>query len=178
MPRHWSLKLPANNILSPSYIFVFLSYQVAHGFDTGSAPPENLTLAERKRRALEGTPVQDDPCLKRQKSWLERGNETSQSSTSYRPKTIHRIASKNFVSYLDNQLRQSTPLPGLVYFKKDTRLEQWRDWRTWPHARLNIDMGSDQLTGSSALERMYELNISTLADFDHGAQRAVLEVLK
>jgi len=79
------------------------------------------------------------------------------------------VSAKNFLGYFDNQLRHSTslPRPRLLYYQENLKIDAWRDWRTWPHMRLNLDLGSDQLTGLSA--RLFELNISGLPDFDHGA---------
>ena len=150
---------------------------MATGFDTGAALPETPTFLERKRKALEDEMPVEDECLKRQKSWSQRMAPGSCPS-SWRPKQTHRVSAKNFLAYIDNQLRQSTPLPGLVFHQKNDSLDAWKDWRTWPHLRINFDLGSEQLTGVHALERLFELNVSGLADFDHGAQRSTLEVLK
>ena len=107
---------------------------------------------------------------------MRNGQDTP--TISWRGKTIYRVASKQFVSHIDNQLQQSTPLEGLRFLQPNTTDAHWKDWRLWPHGRLCIDMGSDQLTGSGALERHFKLNLSTLPDFDHGAQRSTLEILK
>jgi hypothetical protein len=153
--------------------------QVATGFDPGeTAADVTDTYGDRKRKAVSGEALEEQPCIKRQRSWAAcTSNSSSSAISTYRPKAWYRVSAKNFLGYLDNQLRQSTPIPGLVYYQENLKIQAWQDWRNWPHLRLNIDLGSDQLCGLSAMERLFELNVSGLADFDHGAQRSTLEVL-
>ena len=51
-------------------------------------------------------------------------------------------------------------------------------WREWPHMNVGHDLGSDGLTGSSALLDKFDCNITRWPDFDHGLQRALVASLK
>ena len=91
---------------------------------------------------------------------------------------MHRKGAKKVLADWDNQIRVSTPLSGLLYFKPDPTLAIWRNWRTWPHLTMSHDLGSDCLCASHAAERKWLLNFSKFNDLDHGCQRALVDCLK
>ena len=66
---------------------------------------------------------------------------------------------------------------GLIHFKPAVG-GPWADWRNWPHANNGSDSGSDVLCMSFALAYHFELNWTNHRDFDHGAQRSLIEMLK
>jgi hypothetical protein len=70
----------------------------------------------------------------------------------------------------------ATTLGGLVFFQKKDTLDEWLDWRFWPHAAFSWDQGSDNVCASNAVKYMdvLKLNASVFWDFDHGCRKDCL----
>ena len=120
---------------------------------------------------------------KRHKAWVSRDDTCSklasrQHGAAWRPKTQHRLKAKHIFADWDNQLRQSTPLPGLVYYKRNEHDDHWKNWRNWPHLGMSSDLGSDTLCACMAAIFKYELNFTLANDFDHGCQRIVVDSMR
>ena len=116
-------------------------------------------------------------------AWCKRDDQPASAKPagpiiSWRAKPTYRVGAKKSLADWDNQIRQSTPLPGLIYFKPDPTLARWSNWRSWPHLGIGHDLGSDCLCASQALERKYKLCVTKCNDFDHAAQRTLLDSLK
>lgn len=160
------------------------------GFDNGNdtAEPCGLKVGEKRKHAeLTGSPVQVPPHngdQARHLAWCKRDTQTSSPSKSggpvisWRSKAVNRIGAKKNLADWDNQIRMSTPLPGLIYYKPDPSLARWSNWRSWPHLGISHDLGSDCLCASQALERKYKLCVTKCNDFDHATQRTLLDSLK
>ena len=117
-------------------------------------------------------------------AWVRRDDEPHDKETgrapilAWRAKPIYRKGAKKVLVDWDNQIRQSTPLSGRIYYKPDPALPMWNNWRTWPHLGMSHDLGSDCLCASHAGERKWQLNFSKFNDLDHGCQRALVDCLK
>ena len=158
------------------------------GFDNGADSSESCGLKvgdKRKVAELTGSPVAVPPCKadqSRHLAWCKRDDQPTASSrgpvVSWRAKPWHRVGAKKTLADWDNQIRQSTPLPGLIYYKPDPTLARWANWRDWPHLGISHDLGSDCLCASQSLERKYGLCVTKTNDFDHAAQRTLIESLK
>jgi hypothetical protein len=130
----------------------------------------------KRRQLADGTyTVQTDESDACQLAWAKRGQG---SSNTWRSRPVYRVGAKKYLAHYDNQLRMSTPLPGLVFYKKDVALDIWKNWRTHPHLLLPQDLGSDGVTAVSAAIYHYKLAVTRLPDFDHGLQRSLWEVMK
>ena len=87
---------------------------------------------------------------------------------------MYRVAAKRWCSNLDNQFRGTTDLPGLSFFQLGSGFGgMWADWRHWPYLSLGMDLGSDGLCGSSALEYRYALNFDRWPDPAQGCHNDV-----
>ena len=123
------------------------------GFDNGkdSSEPCGLKVGEKRKSAeLQGSPVAVPPCTDdqdRHLAWCKRDDQPPANAksggpiVSWRAKAIHRIAAKKTLADWDNQIRQSTPLAGLIFYKPNPALAVWKDWRTWPHLGIVHDLG-------------------------------------
>ncbi len=81
--------------------------QADKAFDTGYSKIAK-TMAVRlaqKRRLQSGSAPEENQIVKRQKLFATRGISTATAVASWRPKTIHRLATKRFCAHLDNMIR-------------------------------------------------------------------------
>ena len=127
------------------------------------------------------------PCTddrERHLSWCKRDDDPHDNDTrrapivTWRAKPIHRKGAKKVLVDWDNQIRQSTPLSGLLFYKPDADLLLGHNWRSWPHLGISHDLGSDCLCASHAAERLWKLNFSKFNDLDHACQRSLVDSLK
>ena len=155
------------------------------GFDNGTDLETNESLVRPAKRrklgddhAVPGCSVPDDQ--DRHRAWTTRGRKgkDTNSSASWRPRHIYRVATKRLLGMWDNQVQGSTPLRGLVHYKKDTKRAEWANWRTWPHLGMATDLGSDCVCATNCAIYHFELNFTRTPDFDHGAQRSLIDTLK
>ena len=79
---------------------------------------------------------------------------------------------------LDNQIRVSTCRNGLKYFKFELGASDWLRWDQWPGLGVSMDLGSDGVSGFSALAYHMDLNIWMWHDPPHAAQRSFDAVLR
>jgi hypothetical protein len=76
-------------------------------------------------------------------------------------------------------VRTSTCLSqGLLFFKPNMKLIMWKNWRTWPHFGVAMDLGSDGNSGAHGLLYKYKLCMTMFADPSHGGHRSLDVVLK
>jgi hypothetical protein len=137
---------------------------VEEGFDADAVPAphgvKRTADGERKDAAVDRKA--------RQQQWLRRRSADSSKAALWRPRKLHRRASKKWCMFVDNQFRSVTKRPGLSFFKKDNRILTWTDPFHWPWAGIAMDLGSDGNTGYHGLERHFSLNIDQFNDQSHG----------
>lgn len=161
----------------------FCPSQVDKGFDDGTdlGALEEVGFRGKKRARGESPPASVPPRTEdttRHRAWLDRGSAQG-NACSWRPKPVYRVGAKRVLAELDNQVRQSCPLPGLKHFQPcPEKTGPWSCWRTWPHINVTHDLGSDMLCASNAAENEFKLNYTKMPDFDHGCQRSLIEMLK
>jgi hypothetical protein len=111
----------------------------------------------------------------RQKSWLHRGKRTGKKFAGWRPRKLHRVATKKFLATTDNQIRVSTTRPGLKWWQYDASelQEQFRDWRCFPFIALGMDLGSDNVCGMFAGAYKFGLNWDGVPDNSHGCNKDI-----
>ena len=109
----------------------------------------------------------------RHRCWLRRTKGPDGHRTAWRPRKRYRISAEKWLLAVDNAIKQSTSLPGLVFAKYNSLSSVWRpqNWRKWPHATITIDQGGDGLSAMHALQYMMLVNVTALYDWCHGAQR-------
>ena len=103
----------------------------------------------------------------RQRLWLCRRSATY---TSWRPRTLHRMASKRWLCNLDQQVMVSTAwADGLKHLRPIPEDPVWdpKNWRQWPHLSIAMDLGSDGLCAVMAAMYKYGLNVSMRPDPSH-----------
>ena len=133
-------------------------------FDTGNHSGEQQAIGKKRGQKRKETdtglagcvmPEKDDKI--RHRTWVSKASNKAQ-KISWRPKPMYRAGAKRFLAELDNQIRISTPLSGLVHYQKKEQLQLWKNWRDWPHLSSTHDLGSDVLCGSHAAENFFKLN--------------------
>lgn len=86
---------------------------------------------------------------------------------SWRPEKRFRASSRSWLLNLDNHVKLSLGLSGLVSFVPDpSGSDGWSDWRTMRHLLISADQGGDGLCGASFL-RAIGANISVIVDWSH-----------
>ena len=156
--------------------------KVDKNFDNGTdlADDQSSGFKPFKKRKLNlGEPIAVPPSTEentRHNAWIHRGDAAVKPSA-WRPVLYSRVVGKRAVAELDNAIRQGTPLPGLSNWKRSDAA-CWKDWRLYPHLNVGNDCGSDVLTMNFAVEYHYKLNVTCWRDWDHGAQRSLIEMLK
>ena len=115
---------------------------------------------------------------KRHRSWCQRGGATQKSE--WRPRKVHRIASKKWLQYTDNQIRQTTGLSGWKAFQYDEKAEKGSDanWRRWPSIGGSLDQGSDGLCSTNGLECHFMVNLRKYFDGSHGGHKDLQVALR
>ena len=109
--------------------------------------------------------------VKRHRSWCNRGGPKATSE--WRPKKTYRIASKRWIQYTDNQLRQTTGGLGWKDYQFQAESPKWAlaNWRSWPSVGAALDQGSDGLCATWALEYEFDVNIRKHGDWSHGGHK-------
>ena len=122
-------------------------------------------------------PAEDDADLaqtqsqKMQKAWVERHSQHCAKAT-WRPLIKHRVGAKHWIQNIDNQIRQSTELGGLAFFRfDDKRRGLCQHWSTWPYLSIAMDLGPKGLAGYNSMERFFGLNVDKMPDHAHGCNR-------
>lgn len=118
----------------------------------------------------------------RHKQWLSR-NRAKGTKATWRPKKLHRVASKHWLQNIDSQFRMMCEQPeGLKFFQKPEVITagdgRWNDWRTWPSLIGGMDFGSDGLCASHGAQFEFHLNFEILPDQSHANNRSVYNTLK
>ena len=152
------------------------------GFDDGTCAAEAALETPSKRgRYAERIVEEVDDSNARQLAWVRRGRSEPTGKVPWKnSKEVYRVAAKNTLVDMDNQIRQTTPLPGLQAFQRNLALAMWQDsqWRLWRHANSGHDLGSECVCASFVAEFLLELNYTKWPDIDHGCQRSFFEMLK
>lgn len=147
-----------------------LQLQVCRAYDGNleGAKHEGLTSSPVAVKALQQA---------RHRFWLKR--KAGDQAAGWRPAKRHRVSAKHFLLNIDNGIRLSLGLRGLVDFQVPEKVENspWADWRNWRHLCLAIDQGSDGLAACNWL-RTSKVNFSVLCDWSHGAQNDLKEALR
>ena len=163
--------------------------QVTLGFDDGTKSAMTDSKDVKRKRVTELLPILDAEvedsnlrCL----AWAKRARLAEGEGIPWRKaRPVFRSSAKNWCADTDGQIRTSSPLTGWAHFSRPRDMEAIRGshwemarWREWPHMNVGHDLGSDGLTGSSALLDKFDCNITRWPDFDHGLQRALVASLK
>lgn len=100
--------------------------------------------------------------------WIQRKCD-NEGNPCWRPAKRYRVASRTWQQNLDNQIRFTLGLPGLVSFvPAEETGGAASDWRTMRHLLISCDQGGDNLCAVNFL-RHIKANITFLADWSHGA---------
>ena len=114
-----------------------------------------------------------EPVHRHRQYLQEGGAEHVKGSQSYRPKEMHRVASKQFLTYVDTQVREMTDLPGLSVTQPDWTSTEWssEEWRDWHYILFASDNGPDQHGAYNSMENKWYLNVDQVGDVAHGLMR-------
>ena len=143
--------------------------QAGAGIDHKSPLSENDRAAKVTMASYAGTARSA-----RQKAWVLRGQAEVAKQQAWRPKKVHRQSARKFLAAVDNQIAGSTRFCGWVSFKPSAApLWQASNWRKWPHVGVSIDGGADCVSGVSALQYKWFLNLIRFVDHSHQKHRAL-----
>ena len=131
---------------------------------------EDGRIAQKEKEAALAKSAQE-------RNWLRRGAKSK--AESWRPKQLHRLHAMRWLCALDHQFKLCTGRVGLKFFQKNDTDPLWSNWRTWPFAAPNFDLGSDGCSGYHGVVYMkdFKLNIGGMQDHSHGCQRSVYNSL-
>ena len=112
----------------------------------------------------------------RQLAYLLRGQGAAQ--TTWRGLPLHRLASRKFILFADNQIRTSTPFCGLKHFVKDPERFEWGHWSRYPGIGLAGDGEAANLNAVNYL--MWHIRANTWFWYDqpHGVKTGLEGFLK
>ena len=113
--------------------------------------------------------------------WIKRhATKNSAKLKGWRPRKRHRMAASKWISMKDNMLRVGTGTSGLKHYQRDAKTQEWADSnaKSWPHAHLAQDQGSDGVCGIQAMLRKLVLCITEWWDESHGICNDVFDVMK
>ena len=99
---------------------------------------EQGQIAQKEKELAQAKSAQE-------RNWLRRGAKMKPES--WRPKKLHRLHAMRWLCALDHQFKLLTSRLGLVFFQKNDKDQWWSNWRTWPFAAPNFDLGSDGCSG-------------------------------
>ena len=88
---------------------------------------------------------------------------------------MYRVDSKHLLADTDNQIVQSTCLPGWGFFQfgKEEHKDLWAPdaWETWPHMALATDQGPSDVCAKHALQYKFGVSVTHWSDLAHGANK-------
>ncbi|CAK0874818.1 unnamed protein product [Prorocentrum cordatum] len=114
----------------------------------------------------------------RARAWLKRDTAHEKDQPGWKTRKRQRISTQTWLEKVDNQLRCSTSLPGLVFIEPVLGDGAWDAsvWSQWPRCVLSSDQGGDGLSAIHAAlyKEDLELNIWPFWDWCRGANRDVI----
>jgi hypothetical protein len=144
---------------------------VDRAFDDEDMYDQDVEPQGVKRKALSSAELPDGPCGQlrtRHRAWNSRRGKKTEIGA-WRPRKLHRVSAKRWLTNLDNQFKQCTDTGGLSYFLKDSSSAAWAAtaWARWPHLSIAMDCGSDGFCASFGLEYAWGFNIDRIPDQSH-----------
>lgn len=140
----------------------------------------HLSGARHESGALNVTAAKADQVL-RHRLWLKRKQSSAGDFGGWKPPKRYRVAAKHWALNVDNSLRHTLGLEGLVAFRvpdeADRKGTSWEGWRGWRHLLVSADQGSDGVCAMNYLLDK-QVHMSVIADWSHGAQNDLKECLR
>ena len=118
-----------------------------------------------KRKGGKDDPSAVDAVAQRQLAWMQHGPDSAGKSATFRPVKLHRTSARWWLVCLDNQLRTSTHLAGLVDFQWSPQWSQ--DWKAWPGLAVSMDLGPDGVSAVHGMLNHWDMLLWVWPDESH-----------
>ena len=140
-------------------------------FDDEDMYDQQIEQTGSKRKVLSTGDLPDGPggeLRVRHRAWNSRRGKESKIGA-WKPRKLHRVSAKRWLTNLDNQFKQATATGGLNFFRKDPSSEVWAAsaWPRWPHLAIAMDGGSDGFCATFGLEYGWGFNVDRIPDQSH-----------